>query len=74
MSFKTLLPFYRPGTIHGVAIWMDFHLTEKLTVTTGLQQVKRLTRLFVADCFLSILLKCMIKPPLQIFSPFRTKS
>jgi len=32
----------RPGTFHGVAIWMDFHLTEKLTVTTGLQQNQEL--------------------------------
>ncbi|KAL9975281.1 hypothetical protein ACROYT_G012431 [Oculina patagonica] len=33
----------RPGTLHGVAIWMDFHLTEKLTVTTGLQPNQELT-------------------------------
>jgi len=28
----------RAGTLHGVVLWMDFHLTEKLTVTTGLRQ------------------------------------
>ena len=42
ISFKYWCSFHRPGTFHGVAVWMDFHLTEKLTITTGLQQVGRL--------------------------------
>lgn len=26
------------GTLHCIVLWMDFHLTDKITVTTGLQQ------------------------------------
>lgn len=32
----------RSGTLHGIVLWMDFHLSEKLTVTTGLQQKQEL--------------------------------
>lgn len=38
--FRVCVSVIRPGTFHGVAIWMDFHLSDKLTVTTGLQQVR----------------------------------
>lgn len=40
MAGKGEAKLTRPGTFHGVAIWMDFHLNDKLTVTTGLQQVR----------------------------------
>ncbi|XP_029200545.2 protein arginine N-methyltransferase 7-like isoform X1 [Acropora millepora] len=30
------------GTLHGIVLWMDFHLTDKLTVSTGLEQREEL--------------------------------
>lgn len=33
------VPFIGSGTCHGVAIWMDFKLDDKISVTTGLQNV-----------------------------------
>ena len=32
-------PFFSSGTLHGIVIWMEFHLTDDITVTTGLQTV-----------------------------------
>ena len=29
---------FSSGTLHGIVLWMDFHLTDKLTVSTGLEQ------------------------------------
>ena len=34
-----MLPFFSSGTLHGIVIWMEFHLTDDITVTTGLQKV-----------------------------------
>ena len=59
--FKSWRSFHRPGTFHGVAIWMDFHLTEKLTITTGLQQVRHPNHLLVENSL------CRFNPPLIYF-------
>lgn len=32
----------RSGILHGIVLWMDFNLAEKLSVTTGLQQTEKL--------------------------------
>ncbi|XP_014825072.1 PREDICTED: protein arginine N-methyltransferase 7 isoform X1 [Poecilia mexicana] len=38
ISSQGLLPFIRTGRCHGVALWMDYHLTDDVTVSGGLTQ------------------------------------
>ncbi|XP_003967158.1 protein arginine N-methyltransferase 7 [Takifugu rubripes] len=36
ISIQGSLPFTRSGCCHGVALWMEYHLTDDITVSTGL--------------------------------------
>ena len=44
--------FCRSGILHGIVLWMDFNLAEKLSVTSGLQQVGSKSKgIFVTSLF-----------------------
>lgn len=38
ISSRGSLPFVRTGRCHGVALWMEYHLTDEVTVSVGLTQ------------------------------------
>uniref|UniRef100_A0A1A7X107 Protein arginine N-methyltransferase n=2 Tax=Iconisemion striatum TaxID=60296 RepID=A0A1A7X107_9TELE len=38
ISSQGFLPFIRDGCCHGIALWMEYHLTDDITISAGLTQ------------------------------------